>query len=120
VSTQHVYVLVELTVREGKFADFENIARQMTAGSQTEPGTLAYDWHLSRDRKRCRLLETYADANALLAHFKGPVVQQLVPKALEYASVDRFEVYGDPGAEATTMLANFGAQIFDRWQGLDR
>jgi hypothetical protein len=47
-------------------------------------------------------------------------VQQLVPKALESATVDRFEVYGDPGEEATSMLANFGTQIFDRWQGLDR
>lgn len=117
---QRVYVLVELTVQEGKFADFENIAQHMTAGSQNEAGTLGYEWHLSRDRKRCRLLETYADANALLTHFQGPVVQQLVPKALESAAVDRFEVYGDPGAEATAMLANFGAQIFDHWRGLDR
>ena len=120
MSTQRVYVLVELTVQESKFADFENIAQQMTAGSRNEAGTLGYEWHLSSDRKHCRLLETYADANALLTHFKGPVVQQLVPKALEFATVDRFEVYGDPGAEATAMLANFGTQIFDRWQGLDR
>jgi quinol monooxygenase YgiN len=120
MSAQRVYVLVELTVHDGKFSDFENIARQMTAGSQKEAGTLGYEWHLSRDRRRCRLLETYADANALLAHFKGPVVQQIVPKALEFAGVDRFEVYGDPGPEATTMLANFGAQIFDHWQGLNR
>ncbi|HKD85063.1 MAG TPA: antibiotic biosynthesis monooxygenase [Terriglobales bacterium] len=117
---QRVYVLVELTVHDGKFSDFASIAQEMTAGTEKEPGTLGYEWHLSRDRKLCRLLETYADANALLTHFKGAVVQQLVPRALEFAGVDRFEVYGDPGAEATAMLANFGAQIFDRWQGLDR
>lgn len=120
MSAQRVYVLVELTVREGKFSDFENIAQQMTAGTEKEAGTLGYEWHLGHDRKRCRLLETYADANALLTHFKGPVVQQLVPQALEFAIVDRFEVYGDPGAEATAMLANFGAQTFDHWQGLKR
>ena len=76
--------------------------------------------HLSPDRKRCRILETYADANALLAHFKGAVVQQLVPKMLELSSVDGSEVYGDPGAEAREMLSGFGAGIFNRWQGFHR
>jgi quinol monooxygenase YgiN len=109
---------VELTIADGKFDDFERIARKMTAGTQTEPGALAYDWCLSGDRKRCRLLEAYADADAVLAHFRGPVVQELVPKLLEVTSLNRFEVYGDPGPEATQMLAGFGAEIFALWQGL--
>ena len=34
----------------------------MIAGTQKEPGALAYEWHLSSDRTQCRLIETYADA----------------------------------------------------------
>ena len=120
MSAQRVYVLVELTIHDAKFAAFEAIAQQMIAGTQTEPGTLGYEWYLSPDRKRCRILETYADASSLLTHFKGPVVQELVPKALESATVDRSEVYGDPGSEAAAMLTGFGAQIFHRWHGLNR
>ncbi len=120
MSLQHVHVLVELTIHDGKFNAFEAIARQMTADTLKEAGTIGYEWHLSPDRRRCRILETYADADALLAHFKGPVVQQLVPKALESATVDRSEVYGDPGSEAREMLSGFGAGIFDRWQGFHR
>jgi len=120
MSSQRVYVLVELTIHDGKFDAFQKVAEQMIADTPKEPGTLGYEWHLSADRRRCRILETYADANSLLAHFKGPVVQQLVPKLLEWSTVDRSEVYGDPGAEAAAMLTGFGAGIFDRWQGFSR
>lgn len=120
MAAQTVYVLVELTIHEGMLDAFEGVAQQMIAGSQKEPGTLGYEWHLSEDRRRCRLLETYQDANALLAHFTGPVVQQLVPAVLQLSKVDRFEVYGDPGPQAASMLAGFGAAIFPRWHGLGR
>jgi hypothetical protein len=75
---------------------------------------------LSSDRRRCRILETYADANAVLAHLTGPVVQELVPNILKASSITRFEVYGDPGPEASRMLAGFGAEIFELWHELSR
>jgi len=117
---QTVRLNVALTINDGKLAGFEEIAAAMIAGTRKEPGALAYDWHFSADRKRCRLIETYANADALLAHFKGPVVQQFVPRLVEVSKVDRFEVYGNPGPEATKMLAPFGAEIFEDWQGLGR
>jgi len=115
-----VRLAVDLTISEGRLDAFQEIARVMVAGSQKEPGTLEYEWYLSADRRTCRLLEAYTDANAALAHFTGPVVQELVPKLLKTASVSGFEVYGDPGPRLTEMLAGFGAQIFGLWQGLDR
>ena len=92
----------------------------MVAGSRKEPGALGYEWYLSSDRKSCRLLETYANAASALAHCTGPVVGNLVPKLLESASVSSFEVYGDPGSQATAMLAGFGAAFFEFKQGLGR
>jgi len=115
---QTVRLNVAMTVHGGKLPAFEEQAKAMIAGTRKEPGALAYDWHFSADRKRCRLVETYANAAALLAHIQGPVVQQLLPKLLELAQVDRIEVYGDPGPEGTKMIASFGAEIFSDWQGL--
>jgi quinol monooxygenase YgiN len=109
---------VDLAINEGKFDQFESIAQAMIAGTLKEAGALGYDWFLSADRKRCRLIETYEDANAVLAHCTGPVVQQLVPKILETSSIAGFEVYGDPGPEAAKMLAGVGAEIFGFWRGL--
>jgi quinol monooxygenase YgiN len=111
---------VDLTINEEKFNEFEGIARTMIAGSQKEPGTLGYDFFLSGDRRRCRLVEAYADADAVLAHATGPVVQELVPMLLETSSLSGFEVYGDPGPEAAQMLKGLGAEIFELWGGLSR
>jgi quinol monooxygenase YgiN len=117
---QTVQLNIALAVNDGNLGDFEELARTMVAGTRKESGVLAYDWHLTADRKRCRIVETYSNADALLAHLKGPVVQQLVPKLVEMSKLDRFEVYGDPGPEGTKMLAAFGADFFFDWQGLGR
>jgi quinol monooxygenase YgiN len=115
-----VRFLVELTIHEGSQAAFEAIAREMVAGSEQESGTLGYEWFVSNDRRRCRLIETYANSNAVLTHLKGPVVGQLVPKLLEQSKLDRFQVCGDPGPEAAAMLTGFGAEIFSNWWGFSR
>jgi quinol monooxygenase YgiN len=115
-----VYLVVELDINEAKSAELESIAKAMTAGSQREPGTVGYEFSLSADGKRCRLLETYVNADAVLAHFTGPVVRELVPQMLGAVNLDRFEVYGDPGETAAAMLKGFGAEIFRPWDGFNR
>jgi len=111
---------VDLTIHEGKLDAFRTIARIMIAGTQKETGALAYEWYFSADGKRCRLIENYKDADAVLAHMNGPVVRELVPKLLEVSRLDRFEVYGDPGPKAAQGLAGVGAEIFPFWSGLGR
>jgi len=120
MASDTVHFTVDLTIDDGKSGAFEDIARAMIAGSRKEPGTLAYDWYLSGDRRRCRIIETYADANAVLAHLTGPVVQELVTKLLEASKIGGFEVYGNPGPKAAEMLAEFWAEIFRPWHGLSR
>jgi quinol monooxygenase YgiN len=102
---------VSLSIADGKLEEFGKIAEAMLAATRREPGALGYDWYLSSDRRHCRLLETYADADAVVAHLTGPVVQEAVPKLPAVA----FEVYGDPGPKASAMLAGFGAVIFSPW-----
>jgi quinol monooxygenase YgiN len=113
-------VTVDLTVNEGKLDAFLSIAETMTAGCRTEPGTLGYDWFSSSDKKRFRLVETYVNADAVLAHFTGPVVTQLVPKLAAVCRIDGIEVYGDPGKQVTGLAAGFGAEIFQFWMGINR
>ncbi|MGO9520350.1 MAG: putative quinol monooxygenase [Candidatus Korobacteraceae bacterium] len=115
-----VHFLVDLTIHEGKLDGFESIVQDMVATTRQEAGALRYEWYLSTDRKRCRIVETYADADAVLAHLTGRAVQEGVPKMLQASSLDRFEVYGDPGAKAAAILAGFGAAIFAAWRGFTR
>jgi quinol monooxygenase YgiN len=120
MSDNTILFAVDLAIHEGGLQEFENTVRAMIAASDREPGTLGYEWFLSGDRRQCRLIETYRDGDAALAHLTGPVVQKLVPQLLHAATLQRFEVYGDPGKKASEMLAGFGAAIFSPWHGLRR
>jgi quinol monooxygenase YgiN len=117
--SKHVYFVVSFRISEGKLDSFKETARAMIAATQKEPGALSYEWHFSTDEKRCRLLETYADQAAAQAHIDGDAVK-LIPQLLESASVGGFEVYGDPGSQAAKALREFGAELFQHWQGLRR
>jgi quinol monooxygenase YgiN len=117
---QVVRLKVNFEVSAERLQEFMSIAQAMTAVSRSEPGTLGYEWFASADGKRFRLVETYADANAIEAHFMGPAVQQWVPKIVPVSQVDGFEIYGDPGPKVAAMAGGLGATVFQYWFGLDR
>ena len=117
---QVVRLTVNLVVNDGQLEAFKSIAQSMTSVSQAEPGTLGYEWFVSRDGKQFRLIETYTDAHAVEAHFIGPVVQELVPELAAVSSVDGCEVYGDPGPKVMEMATGLGAVIYQYWVGLNR
>ncbi len=79
-----------------------------------------YDWYVSADGKRFRLVETYANASAIEAHFMGPAVQQWVPQIVPISRVDGFEIYGDPGPMVAQMAGGLGAVIYPYWMGINR
>ena len=120
MTINRIRLLVDINIHEGKLDEFERIARQMVSVSEHEPGTLGYHFLLSADRKSCRLVEGYTDADAITGHFNGPAVQQYVPQMLQVATPTRMEIYGDPGPQVAAMAAAFGAEIFTAWQGFDR
>lgn len=118
MNSQKIHFLIDLTIHQGKFDDFAATVKLMTAGTAKEPGALEYEWYLSSDRSRCRLLETYANVEAMQKHLAGSVVQELVPKLLTFAAINRFEVYGSPDAQSSAALGSFGAQTYPHWHGL--
>lgn len=115
-----VRLSVEATITEGCEERFREVARAMTAVSDSEPGTLGYEWFFSPDGRQCRLLEIYTDSQAVLAHFQGRAVTELVPQLVPLCHLDRFEIYGDPGPEVTAMAGSMGAKVFAYWAGMSR
>jgi len=118
--TERIRLLVELEIQDGKFAEFEAVAKQLVAVSEQEPGTLNFKFYLSGDSRRARLVEGYADQAAITAHFQGAAVQQFVPQLLQFCTSTRLEFYGDPGPVVTSMASGLGAQVFSAWEGFDR
>jgi quinol monooxygenase YgiN len=115
-----VRLAVDMTVNEGQLDAFKTLAKAMTAGSDAEPGTVGYEWFFGEDGRRCRLLETYADAAAVAAHFNGPVVRELVPQIVPLCTIDRFEIYGDPGPHVEQAAGGLGALFYSYWTGISR
>ena len=120
MSTSRIRVVIDFLIAEGKLTEFEAVANEMVAVSEAEPGTLAYHFLLSADRTRGRLVEGYADADAITAHFNGRAVLELVPKLVQFGSPTRMEVYGNPGAQVAVVAAAYGAEVFLAWHGFDR
>jgi quinol monooxygenase YgiN len=117
---QVVRLTVSFAVGEAQVDEFKRLAQTMTGVSKAEPGTLGYEWFASADGKSFRLLETYADAQAIEAHFMGAAVQEWVPKLVGTCTVTGFEIYGDPGPKVTGIAAGFGAQFYQYWIGINR
>lgn len=115
-----VYFIVDLNIAEANIGEFKAIAAEMVAGTQQEPGALGYEFYFDADERQCRLIEVYSDSDAALAHCKGHVVQQLVPKLLSVSSLAGFSVYGDLTPETAETLTQGGAQLFTTWRGFNR
>jgi quinol monooxygenase YgiN len=118
MNSERVHFVVSLTIHEGKFEGFAAVAKVMIEGTAKEPGARAYEWYLSSDRSRCRLFETYANAGAMREHMEGPVVKEVLPKLLAFATISGFEVYGMPDAQSAEALRSAGAEIYSHWEGL--
>jgi len=117
---QVVRLTVGFVVNEGQTDDFKRLAQRMTEVSKAEPGTLGYEWFGSADGKSYKLVETYADAHAIEAHFMGAAVQEWVPKLMGTCSITGFEIYGDPGPKVTETASGLGARIYGYWIGIGR
>ena len=120
MAEQVVRLTVDFAVSSEQLEEFTRIAQAMTAVSASEPGTLAYEWYVGADGKRFRLVETYANASAIEAHFMGPAVQQWVPQIVPISRVDGFEIYGDPGPMVAQMAGGLGAVIYPVLAGNQR
>ncbi len=115
-----VYFIVDLAIAESQLDAFQAIAEEMVQVTKQESGALGYEFYLDPDQGQCRLIEVYADSDAVVAHVKGRAVQELVPKLLELSTMTGFSVYGDLSPEAANMLTQVGAKLFKTWRGFNR
>ena len=121
MSTTRILVLMDFEIYDGKFDEFQAVAKQMVEEFELEPGTLTYRFVLSADRKRCRLIQGYADQAAITEHWiNSRSVHQNIFHFNQVAVTTRVEVYGDPGPKVAALAAAFGAEIFTAWEGFER
>jgi quinol monooxygenase YgiN len=84
---------------------FRAMADAMVAASNTEPGTVVYDWYLRESEMTGTLYEAYASQEALQVHAKGTVFTTLAPQYAGASRVLSVDVFGEvPGMGRRDLL----------------
>jgi quinol monooxygenase YgiN len=102
--------ILEVAIHPGKLNDFRSVAADLIAASQSEPGTLDYEWNLSADSTVCHIFERYKDSEALLKHVLS--FGTYARRFMESCHPTRFDVYGTPSDAAKAALAELHPVYF--------
>ncbi len=111
------FVLV-VAIQPGQLDNFRLVAHDLIAATQTEEGTLSYEYNLSEDNTACHIYERYVNSAALLTHIQS--FGKFAERFLQTCRPVRLEVYGYPSEEARAVLADFKPTYFPHLAGFSR
>lgn len=115
----YVRIDAEFSIQEGKLDEFKKLTSNIVDKVEAnEPGMLNYDWYLSGDGSKCRVVDTYTDSNAIMAHFAN--VGDLLGALGEIAPITEFKIYGNLSDEVRQATEPFSPQYYDHFRGFTR
>jgi quinol monooxygenase YgiN len=89
-----VFFVVELEVKPGQIDELQSVMGEMAAVTQAdEPGTLNYEWFLTKDGSACYIFERYADPDAAVVHSRT-FPPELAQRAMAFLPT-RLTAYGN-------------------------
>jgi quinol monooxygenase YgiN len=110
--------ILQVAIHPGKLEDFRSVAKDLIAKTESESGTLDYEWNLSEDGTICHIFERYQNADALVTHVES--FGAFAKRFLEACHPTRFHVYGTPTDEVKAALADLGPVYFSPLGGFSR
>ena len=63
---------------------------------------------------------TYANSEAVLAHFDGVASQTILPKVHGVSRINRLDIYGKPSEKLQTVLKDFDPHTYILFAGFSR
>lgn len=110
-NSEHVYWLITTNIKEGQLDALKQINAEMVKNTKNnEPETLAYDWSISADGKKCYFFEHYANSEAVMIHTKT-FGEKFAERLLGMIEIESFEVFGNPDANVKNSLSPLGAKF---------
>lgn len=104
--------IVRFSIKPGRIDAFREAAEACTdTVDDTEPDVLEYSWHIDDDTEICWINELYASSEAFLAHMKGPVGTELLPRVLNNAELTTWILFGDPNEAIVKLAPRLGITI---------
>ena len=74
--------------------DFQKLIKDMICATQTEQGTLSFQWFVNENEKTAVVFERYSNEQAANAHLKK-YAEKFSQKVSKMTSVSTFYVYAD-------------------------
>jgi quinol monooxygenase YgiN len=116
----HVHWVLAVAIKDGEFENLQTLMKEMVDATQAnEPGTLAYEWTLTPDRKQCHIYERYVDSEATLTHL-GTFGEKYAERFLASVEPTSLVVYGNPNDKVKETLSGFGAVFMLPFGGFAR
>jgi len=110
---------VELAVKPGELENYRALIGKMVEFTETEPGTLIYEYFISQDGQTIYVYERYADAAAAVAHLLA-AGKRFGGRSAHMVEIRRFLVFGMPSAELRAILDRLGATYLAFFAGTHR
>jgi len=114
----NIHWVLEVTIFPGQLENFRAVAKDLISSSQSEPGTLSYEWSLNDDETVCHIYERYRDPAAMLTHVQG--FGRFAERFLQTCRPVRFDVYGHPPEELKAALLDFHPTYYTPLGGFNR
>lgn len=112
----NIQVTARFKIHPGKEEAFKTLAQAcMACVKEKDTDTLQYDWYFSSDGSECRVRETYANSDAVLAH-----VANLGPLFGQFLELSEFtpEIYGEASDALVGAVEIFKPEVYGYYQGL--
>jgi quinol monooxygenase YgiN len=113
-----VYWVLELSVQQG-LDQLKALMKDMVASTQSEPGTLNYEWNVSEDGRTCHIHERFKDSASVVAHL-GTFGAKFAKRFMAALKPVRVVVYGAPDKTAKEALAAMKPQYMAVLGGFKR
>lgn len=116
----HVSWMFELTIKDGRDADFRVMAAEMSDATITnEAGTLDYEWYVSDDGRELHLFERYENAEAALIHM-GTFGKRFAGRFFDILAPKRITIYGAADERISGGMKDLTPQVIRRHAGFSR
>lgn len=99
---------VQFKINPGKAPAFRKVLEEaVPAMDKAEPWHSMFHWFFSPDEKTCHAHVWCAGQERAIAHITGIGPQKYLPRLLELASIERFDVFGTPNKKLAKILDAF-------------
>ncbi len=103
-----LYSLVQAKITTDNIQAFKAQAKKMKDATQSEIGTISYDFFINEEKREVFIVEKYADDKAFMAHMEKFTQAEFIPELLTMQELTSLEMLGPVTEEIDEFFAKGG------------